>query len=348
MNFPHDLPRNDVQLGFGLNTRRLAPIAHTGEFASPERMGVGQGQQVAILLATLNGERFLGEQLDSYASQTHSNWRLWVSDDGSTDKTLDILRTYQSKWGDERIEIRSGPQQGFAKNFMSLASDPQIEADYYAFSDQDDIWRVEKIQRAVAWLSDVSASVPALYCSRTELVDAFGNHIGYSPLFQKPPSFRNSLVQNIAAGNTIVFNQASKKLIHKLKLDFPLISHDWLFYIIITGAGGILHYDAFPSVLYRQHDKNLVGANSSPYAKLRRGYRLMRGEFKNWLDVNSKMLEDNNQLLTLHNRVNYQRFAGLRKKTGINRAISLSKMGFSRQSKFDDITLKGAAIFHLL
>lgn len=80
--------------------------------------------KVAILLSTYNGERFLVEQLDSLLAQTHRDWIIYASDDGSIDSTLAILREYQQRVGEERFFIFNGPRQGFAKNFMSLVKNP--------------------------------------------------------------------------------------------------------------------------------------------------------------------------------------------------------------------------------
>ena len=110
-------------------------------------MNIKRGYSVAILLGTYNGERFLEAQLDSLESQTARHWKLYVSDDGSTDATLDIIQRYQSKWSADKIQYQLGPQKGFAQNFLSLACDPDIKADYFAFCDQDDVWLPEKIER---------------------------------------------------------------------------------------------------------------------------------------------------------------------------------------------------------
>lgn len=104
---------------------------------------------VAILLCTYNGARFLAEQLESLEYQTHQNWVVIASDDGSTDLTLEILQQYQAKWPSGKLTIRGGPQKGFSQNFLSLACDPEIKANYYAFCDQDDVWLPEKLEIAV-------------------------------------------------------------------------------------------------------------------------------------------------------------------------------------------------------
>ena len=102
---------------------------------NPNLEGSSNAPLVAILLCTYNGARFLPEQLDSLEAQTHQNWVVYASDDGSTDATLEILQQYQAKWPSGKLTIRTGPQKGFCQNFLSLTCDPNIRADYYAFCD---------------------------------------------------------------------------------------------------------------------------------------------------------------------------------------------------------------------
>src|SRR4051812_31400342 len=89
--------------------------------------------RIAILLGTFQGEQFLARQLDSIQAQTYTHWALWASDDRSTDNTLSLLRTYQRKWGEDRLVISSGPHEGFRANFLSLACNSSIQADYFAY-----------------------------------------------------------------------------------------------------------------------------------------------------------------------------------------------------------------------
>jgi len=181
---------------------------------------------VPIFLCTYNGARFLAEQLDSLESQTHQNWVVFASDDGSSDQTLEILRQYQAKWPAGKLTIRSGPQKGFCQNFLSLACDLQIKADYDAFCDQDDVWLPAKLEVALSnIITNQAVDVPYLYCGRTKYVNENLKSCGMSPLCVFPPSFRNALVQNIAGGNTMVFNLAAKNLIEKVGL-VDVTSHD--------------------------------------------------------------------------------------------------------------------------
>ena len=151
---------------------------------------------VAVLLCTHEGGRFLEEQLDSIDTQGHRNMTVWVSDDGSKDNTNHILEKYQSTRM-ENFSIRSGPRKGYVANYLSLIHHSDLKGDYFAYSDQDDIWQPEKLSRAIAMLESVSNDVPALYCSRTCLINESGQKIGFSPLFEKPAGFANALVQSI-------------------------------------------------------------------------------------------------------------------------------------------------------
>jgi glycosyltransferase involved in cell wall biosynthesis len=171
------------------------------------------GDRVAVLLCTRRGARFLSSQLESITTQSHANWRIYASDDESEDQTRTILVDFQRRMGRGRLLIRIGPGRGFAANFLSLACAKGIEADYFAFCDQDDVWEPDKLSRALAWLAHVDPATPTLYCCRTRLIDEHGHTIGFSPLFSKAPHFRNAIVQSIAGGNTMVFNAAARRLL---------------------------------------------------------------------------------------------------------------------------------------
>lgn len=108
---------------------------------------------IAILLCTFNGQEFLPQQLDSIAAQHGVNWMVWASDDGSSDQTREILRRYQAAWGEHKLRIVEGPHSGFVANFLHLLALDAINADYFAFSDQDDLWHPEKLSAAVLALS---------------------------------------------------------------------------------------------------------------------------------------------------------------------------------------------------
>jgi len=301
--------------------------------------------RVAVLLCTMNGQRFLEEQLDSLAAQTLLGWQVWASDDGSQDGTLAILNRYRAAWGEDRLFLQVGPGRGFAANFLSLVCRYDLEAEYYAFSDQDDIWEADKLHRAVVWLETVPNTVPALYCSRTILIDEVGREIGLSPRFRKPPSFANALVQNIGGGNTMVFNQAARLLLQDAGNEIEIVAHDWWTYLLVAGCGGRVFYDPHPSLRYRQHGSNLVGANTSWLSRLARIRLLIEGRFKEWSAWNLKALYAADRLLIPGNRRIFKCWAHSRQQSLPTRLTGLFRAGLYRQTLVGNLGLLVAAIF---
>jgi glycosyltransferase involved in cell wall biosynthesis len=300
--------------------------------------------KVAILLCTKQGERFLPAQLESFTTQTHTNWEVWASDDASDDQTKKILLDFQKKNGSDRIFLINGPDKGFCKNFLSLACNADISADFYAYSDQDDIWEVNKLQRAIDCLQAVPGDVPALYCSRTRLVDAKNSEIGFSPLFEKKPCFANALIQNIGGGNTMVFNQAAIELLRKLDTSKEVVSHDWLTYMVVSGCGGKVFYDTYPALRYRQHDGNLVGMNATWPARFIRISLMFQGRFRHWNDRNIAALDSLRDHLTSENQEIFEKFSEARNLNLITRLIGLKRSGIYRQTLFGNLGLIAAAI----
>lgn len=305
--------------------------------------------KVAVLLCTFNGEQHLEEQLESIAQQQGlAHIDIWVSDDGSTDGTLDLLERFRQRWDKGRFVIKQGPKKGFAANFLSLACDTQIEADYYAYSDQDDVWEIDKLSRAVRALSQHRSELAALYCSRTTLISESGELLGKnSPIFSKPPSFRNALVQSLAGGNTMVFNQQAKSLLFQAgKVD--IVSHDWWTYLLVTGAGGSVMYDTRPSIRYRQHDDNEMGANITWKARVNRLSLLLVGRFRYWNNINISALERNCHLLTEENQKVLDTFHKQREASLLDRLRLAKKAGLYRQTLFGNIALIVATLLKKL
>jgi glycosyltransferase involved in cell wall biosynthesis len=303
---------------------------------------------IAILLCTYYGQNYLYDQLESFSNQTYKNWKIFASDDGSTDNTRLILEEYKKKWGSNRLSIKNGPEKGYAANFLSLSCDPLITANYYAYSDQDDIWEPKKIDRAIQKLKKVPDNIPALYCSRTQLVDSENQDIGLSPLFKKPITFANALMQNVGGGNTMIFNQAARELLQKAGADIKIISHDWWLYMVVSGCGGSVFYDTQPSVRYRQHANNLVGMNSSNAARLSRLRMLLKGRFRFWMEINITALQRLRSELTPENRIVLDCFTKARKLPLLPRLIGIRRSGIYRQTFTDNIALTVAAILKKL
>jgi len=302
--------------------------------ASTERM-----PHVAILMCTYNGATYLREQLDSFVAQTFSNWSLYVSDDASTDQTHEILAEYQRRWGNDRLTVFKGPCRGFAANFIALVQRAELNADYFAFSDQDDVWFSDKLSRSVNCLEAFGDHTPALYCSRTRLINARHQVTGLSPLFEKPPSFRNALVQSLAGANTMLINQAARDRVLHLSEDVPVVAHDWLMYLLVTGSGGQVIYDAAPSLDYRQHGANLIGANTSARDRIMRIHKMLSGRFMRWNDSNLSILHRLEHLLTDENRYVLNCFENCRRSGVLKRIKAFRDAGVYRQTAQGNLSL---------
>jgi len=303
-------------------------------------------KNIAILMCTYQGQKFLSEQIDSIINQSFKNWHLYVSDDGSKDETISILNKYQKELTKERMTILEGPCKGFAKNFINLTCDKSIKADFYAFSDQDDIWESNKLKKAIDWLEVRNEKKPSLYCSRTTLIDENKNIIGLSPLHNKKPSFRNALVQNIAGGNTMVFNDLTRSIILEIGTNINISFHDWLVYLIVTGCNGEVFYDNDPSIKYRQHKNNCIGMNISVKGKIKRIYYLLKGQLQNSINENLETILLIKNKLSKENIKTLDRFIQARKQGLILRLINIFKTHVYRQTLVGNIGLGIAAVFN--
>jgi glycosyltransferase involved in cell wall biosynthesis len=300
--------------------------------------------EIAILMAAYNGEKYLKWQLKSILEQSYPHWKIAISDDGSSDSTLDILREFQKHCGDDRASLFSGPKKGFCSNFLSLLYRENITADYYAFSDQDDIWETDKLERAIDYFKKIPSNIPALYCGRTTLFNDAGEILGVTALFKKKPSFRNALVQSISGANSMVFNQAACELLRKVSVDIDVQSHDWWVYLVITGCGGSIFYDTHPTLRYRQHNENLVGMNNTITAKLFRIHQLFKGRFKGWNERNLVALLSMYDYLTPENKTVLDQFIVAKNAHLFQRMRAFLKSGVYRQTFFQNIGLMAAAL----
>ena len=141
--------------------------------------------KVQILMATYNGEDFLVQQLESILSQTYINWELLISDDGSSDGTLEILREYERKHSDKIKLVSNGKKnRGACANFFYLVS--EASADYMMFCDQDDYWKRDKIEVTLKKMTqaedELASDTPVLVFTDLEIADDKLNTISKSYL----------------------------------------------------------------------------------------------------------------------------------------------------------------------
>ena len=294
--------------------------------------------QIAILLCTLDGGRFLRPQLDSIRPPDGCDCHIYLSDDGSRDDTQQVARDYAESNDSVPLTLRRGPGAGHAANFLSLLNAPDVEADFYAFSDQDDLWDANKLDVALAALYTVDADTAAVYCSRTRSISEAGADKGRSPRFRRPPSFANALIQNIAGGNTMVLNRKARQLLVEAGR-VEVVAHDWWVYQLVSGAGGRVIYDPEPHMSYRQHDRNAIGANTGVQARGRRYLGFLSGRNRRWNQANLAALKDNQRLLTPENSELLQVFERLRSDSLTTRLAALLGGPFYAQTLSGNIGL---------
>jgi len=223
-------------------------------------------QRIDILLATYNGAAYLGAQLDSLLAQTHQNWRLLVSDDASSDDTLNIIDSYRARLGERlRLAPNPAPGQGVVGNFAHLMQVSLRDAWCHcaAFCDQDDVWLPHKLAVGLARLQalalDAAENTPCMVHSDLTVVDAHLRTIHPSFVQHQRLDLAHSttltlLSINHATGCTMLVNRALLQA--ALPLPPTAIMHDWWCALLAERAAFIPE----ALVLYRQHGANQLGA----------------------------------------------------------------------------------------
>ena len=212
--------------------------------------------KLAVLMSTYNGEKYLREQIDSIIHQkTDIDMDLIVRDDGSSDSTKKILEEYACSG---KLSYTEGENVGPAKGFLTLLRD-HPGYDFYAFSDQDDVWHEDKIQNGINAIQDIKG--PALYCTNGELVDSELRSIGVNVHRKKPTNTLESslCLAFIAQGCTSVFNKELARMIQENPLPKTMIMHDTFMTCLCGLIGGKVIYDDVPSMKYRMHGGNCCG-----------------------------------------------------------------------------------------
>jgi len=292
---------------------------------------------VAILMATYNGEKFISQQLESILAQKEVDVHLYVSDDASNDNTVEIIKDFSSRYPENFKKIFNVEFRSPSKNFLSLFAKVPETYDYYAFSDQDDVWFENKLKNSINKINDGYD----LYCGRTENVNQDLVTFGYSPLFNNKPIFRNALVQSIAGANTMVFNNKIFNLVRpSFNLNSPM--HDWWIYILTTFADYKVYYDPVPQLFYRQHQNNFNGSNTGIRNLFKRIINGFKGEYKKNNNLNEKNILEFIDYGTKQNLKIFYQFQNLRKNSSIFNFENkdFSRVGVYRQTLLGNIMLK--------
>ena len=239
---------------------------------------------VAIILCTYNGGKYLRELLDSIWKQTYQEWIIYVSDDGSADDTLHIVKEYQQAHPDKIVNItdqthilrkddanskRDGQVNGAlgaCRNFLStLIAEETNSADYYMFADQDDVWHPDKIEQSVKKMREMeeeAEQVPLLVHCDSRVVDEklrliANSYTAYLQMDQQNHRFPHLLLQNIVTGGGTLINRTLRNMVQILPRD--AVMHDHWMALIAAAFGKIQYLDA-RLYDYRQHASNVIGA----------------------------------------------------------------------------------------
>lgn len=240
---------------------RLPFIMYEGNRANVMKNKRDEQKKIAILLATRDGEKYIGEMLDSLLAQTFQDFVCYIHDDGSSDGTLQVVSRYLEKYP-EKFQLLEGPFQGEAKkNFLWMLG--RVDASLYMFADQDDVWLPEKIEKTLG----VFCSLPGKYrCVFTDMYvtdeklritsDSMIRLIGRDP---KRTRYGQIMIDNPAAGCTMLFDRALRDKALQLKNPEHIEMHDQ--WVLVLGAlfGTVAAVDE-PLVYYRQHGDNAMGA----------------------------------------------------------------------------------------
>ena len=216
-----------------------------------------ENKKVKVLLSSYNGEKYIAEQLDSILNQTYRNIEIYVRDDGSKDRTLEILKSYEEKG---LIHLERGKNVGFVKSFFRLIENAG-EADYYAFSDQDDVWLPNKIEMAIEKLANEDMTKPVLYFSNYDYYDGELNFLAHHDGKEPKISFRNSIVDCVSLGFNSVFNKTAHDITVQA-MPKKSTGHDWWMYMLCSGLGKVI-YDERTTVKYRRHNANVSDGGDS-------------------------------------------------------------------------------------
>lgn len=217
--------------------------------------------KVNILMATYNGEKFLAQQIESIQKQTFKEWNLLIRDDGSSDKTCDIIRNFTAK--DSRIRFINENEHhnlGVIKSFFTLVN--YEVADFYFFSDQDDVWLPEKLSVSLEAAKHKASDVPLLVYTDLKVVNQELNILQDSMIRAQSHHANTTLLpeltENTVTGGTMMINHA---LAEKWFTPNDILMHDWFLALLAAGLGEIIYLD-LPTQLYRQHDNNVLGART--------------------------------------------------------------------------------------
>lgn len=221
--------------------------------------------KIAILLCTYNSELFLKEQIDSIITQSNTEWKLYIRDDGSQDGTLALINHYSSIserviYVDDEVKHR-----GARDGFMWLLK--HVEAAFYMFCDHDDVWLPEKIEKSYALMKESENDRPVIIHSDLIVTDEYLQIISDSfwRFSKRRPQYSSSFWYHCAYNNitgcTMIINRTAREI--ALNMPSSAKMHDSWIALAVSFNNGVVNYISEPLIYYRQHINNAIGARKS-------------------------------------------------------------------------------------
>jgi glycosyltransferase involved in cell wall biosynthesis len=253
--------------------------------------------EVGVLLATFNGGLYLQEFLTSLVSQIGVRIHLFVSDDGSTDNTIQILKNYEGSFAS--FQLVDGPRNGPAANFFFLIQ--QSSTEYVALADQDDIWYSSHLISSISRLSTSPQEASLTFSSVSEFGDLIRKQSVWPNRFPGE-DIRSIVTENLSRGCTFVMNSKAIQLIN-LHMPKAAIMHDWWILLLMFSCGNV-SWGKSPELNYRIHESNSIGRSPRLFIRCKR----LKKNFsrKNW-----PVIEQSKELLdvygwTMNGQVRFQ------------------------------------------
>lgn len=226
--------------------------------------------KVNILMSTYNGQQFLAEQIRSIQEQSYTDWTLFIRDDGSSDNTKEILKDFEHQ--DSRIHLIDNDKSdnlGVIKSFHKLVNHDR--ADYYFFSDQDDVWLPNKLELSLKEAQNYLADLPLMVYMDLKVVNQDLKIMTESMVKSQSHHANTELVQelteNTVTGGVAMINHALAEMWQETD---DILMHDWYLALLASAFGNLVFIDQ-PGELYRQHSDNVLGA------------RTLSKRFKKWI-----------------------------------------------------------------
>ena len=302
--------------------------------------------KINILMSTYNGEDFLAQQIQSIQDQTVQDWKLLIRDDGSVDKTQEIIADFVQRDGRiEWINEKDSTNLGVVKSFQSLVQ--HEEADFYFFSDQDDVWLPDKLELSLAEAKKYPAEMPLMVYMDLKVVNQDLEVMVESMIRTQSHHANTELVQelteNTVTGGVAMINHALAQLWNTAD---DLLMHDWYLALMATAFGKLVYIDQ-PGELYRQHDNNVLGArtNDKRFKLFREGPRKI---FTRYWDLIHKSQDQAKHLLQYKDRLDSQQIDLIENFIRIDQEPFLKRLYLLMRYKYSKNKLMHTLVFKML